>query len=70
MILLGLWFIRGPRAKAPIDDEIPPFDAACLQARPGLAPPIRRRGRKTLHQTAPLRETPRRGEEAHRDEQP
>ena len=25
VILLGLWFIRGPKAKAPIDDEIPPF---------------------------------------------
>ena len=25
VILLGLWFIRGPKAKAPIDDDIPPF---------------------------------------------
>ena len=70
MILLGLWFIRGPKDKTPIDDEIP-LCAACLQRGRGFAPPIRRRpGRKTLHQTAPLRETPRREREAHRDEQP
>ena len=25
VILLGLWFIRGPKDKTPIDDEIPPF---------------------------------------------
>ena len=25
VILLGLWFIRGPKDKPPIDDEIPPF---------------------------------------------
>lgn len=68
VILLGLWFIRGPKAKAPIDDEIPPF-----------APPASSTGPAPEAGGDPAEEaaadisaagnTPE-GEEAHRDEQP
>ena len=34
VILLGLWFIRGPKAKAPIDD-IPPFTPPAAGPAPG-----------------------------------
>lgn len=34
VILLGLWFIRGPKAKAPVEDDIPPFTPPAPDAGP------------------------------------
>ena len=68
VILLGLWFIRGPKAKAPIDDEIPPF-----------APPVSSTGPAPEAGGDPAEEAAAdisaagnapEEEEAHRDEQP
>ena len=67
VILLGLWFIRGPKAKAPIED-IPPFtppapDAATV-ASDGTDPVEEAAADISAAVNAPE------GEEAHRDEQP
>ena len=67
VILLGLWFIRGPKAKAPIED-IPPFtppapDAAST-ASDGTDPVEGAAADISAAANAPE------GEEAHRDEQP
>ena len=56
VILLGLWFIRGPKVKAPIDD-IPPFTPPAPSAGTGPA-------ERAAPENAPA------GEEARRDEQP
>mgnify|MGYP001852823622 FL=1 len=67
VILLGLWFIRGPRAKAPIED-IPPFTPPTPDAAPvgsdGTDPVEEAAADISAAVNAPE------GEEAHRDEQP
>ena len=67
VILLGLWFIRGPRAKAPIED-IPPFTPPAPDAAPvangGTDPVEGAAADISAAVNAPV------GEEAHRDEQP
>ena len=67
VILLGLWFIRGPRAKAPIED-IPPFTPPTPDAAPvasdGTDPVAEAAADISAAVNAPE------GEEAHRDEQP
>lgn len=67
VILLGLWFIRGPKAKAPIED-IPPFTPPTPDAAPvasdGTAPVEEAAADISAAVNAPE------GEEAHRDEQP
>ena len=67
VILLGLWFIRGPRAKAPIED-IPPFTPPTPDADPvasdGTDPVEEAAADISAAVNAPE------GEEAHRDEQP
>ena len=67
VILLGLWFIRGPRAKAPIED-IPPFTPPAPDAAPtasdGTDPVEEAAADISAAVNAPE------GEEAHRDEQP
>ena len=68
VILLGLWFIRGPRAKSPIDDDIPPFTPPAPDAAPvgsdGTDPVEEAAADISAAVNAPE------GEEAHRDEQP
>ena len=67
VILLGLWFIRGPKAKAPIED-IPPFTPPTPDAAPvasdGTDPAEGAAADISAAVNAPE------GEEAHRDEQP
>ena len=66
VILLGLWFIRGPRAKAPIED-IPPFTP------PTPAAPVASDGTDPVEEAAAdisAAVNAPEGEEAHRDEQP
>lgn len=67
VILLGLWFIRGPKAKAPIED-IPPFTPPTPDAAPvgsdGTDPVEEAAADISAAVNAPE------GEEAHRDEQP
>lgn len=67
VILLGLWFIRGPKAKAPIED-IPPFTPPAPDAAPvasdGTDPVEEAAADISAAVNAPE------GEEAHRDEQP
>lgn len=67
VILLGLWFIRGPKAKAPIED-IPPFTPPTPDAAPvasdGMDPVEEAAADISAAVNAPE------GEEAHRDEQP
>ena len=67
VILLGLWFIRGPRAKAPIED-IPPFTPPTPDAAPvasdGTDPVEEAAADISAAVNVPE------GEEAHRDEQP
>ena len=67
VILLGLWFIRGPKAKAPIED-IPPFTPPAPDAAPvasdGTDPVDDAAADISAAVNAPE------GEEAHRDEQP
>ena len=67
VILLGLWFIRGPKAKAPIED-IPPFTPPTPDAAPvasdGTDPVEGAAADISAAVNAPE------GEEAHRDEQP
>ena len=67
VILLGLWFIRGPKAKAPIED-IPPFTPPTPDAAPvasdGMDPVEDAAADISAAVNAPE------GEEAHRDEQP
>ena len=65
VILLGLWFIRGPKAKAPIDD-IPPFT-------PPAAGPAPSAGSAPMEEAAADIPNPMNSpeeEEAHRNEQP
>ena len=67
VILLGLWFIRGPRAKAPIED-IPPFTPPTPDAAP-----VASDGTDPVEEAAAdISAAVNRpgGEEAHRDEQP
>ena len=66
VILLGLWFIRGPKAKAPIED-IPPFTP------PTPAAPVASDGTDPVEEAAAdisAAVNAPEGEEAHRDEQP
>ena len=65
VILLGLWFIRGPKAKAPIDD-IPPFTPPAAGPAPGA-------GSAPMEEAAADIPNPMNSpeeEEAHRNEQP
>ena len=65
VILLGLWFIRGPKAKAPVDD-IPPFT-------PPAAGPAPSAGSAPMEEAAADIPNPMNSpeeEEAHRNEQP
>ena len=65
VILLGLWFIRGPKAKAPIED-IPPFT-------PPAAGPAPSAGSAPMEEAAAEIPNPMNSpeeEEAHRNEQP
>ena len=67
VILLGLWFIRGPRAKAPIEDIspfTPPAPDAAPTASDGTDPVEEAAADISAAVNAPE------GEEAHRDEQP
>ena len=67
VILLGLWFIRGPKAKAPIED-IPPFTPPTPDAAP-----VASDGTDPVEEAAadiPAAVNAPEGEEAHRDEQP
>ena len=65
VILLGLWFIRGPRAKAPIED-IPPFTPPAAGPAPSAgADPME----ETAADSSAAVNAPE-GEEAPRDEQP
>ena len=66
VILLGLWFIRGPKAKAPIDDDIPPFTPPAAGPAPSAgADPME----ETAADSSAAVNAPE-GEEAPRDEQP
>ena len=65
VILLGLWFIRGPKAKVPVDD-IPPFT-------PPAAGPAPSAGSAPMEEAAADIPNPMNSpeeEEAHRNEQP
>ena len=68
VILLGLWFIRGPRAKSPIDDDIPPFTPPAPDAAPASGAgtdPVDEAAAEIHAAVDPSAE-----KEAHRDEQP
>lgn len=66
VILLGLWFIRGPKAKAPIDDDIPPFTPPAAGPAPSAgADPME----ETAADSSAAVNAPE-GEEAPRDERP
>ena len=68
VILLGLWFIRGPRAKSPIDDDIPPFTPPAPDAAPASGAgtdPVDEAAAEIHAAMDPSAE-----KEAHRDEQP
>ena len=67
VILLGLWFIRGPKAKAPIED-IPPFTPPTPDAAPVASDGTDPVEGAAADISAAVN-TPE-GEEAHRDEQP
>ena len=70
VILLGLWFIRGPKDKTPIDDEIPPFaPPASSAAGACAADPAEARAEDVASDRSAAGNAPE-GEEAHRDEQP
>ena len=70
VLLLGLWFIRGPKYKTPIDDEIPPFaPPASSAAGACAADPAEARAEDVASDRSAAGNAPE-GEEAHRDEQP
>ena len=69
VILLGLWFIRGPKDKTPTDDEIPPFaPPASSAAGACAADPAEARAEDVASDRSAAGNAPE-GEEAHRDEQ-
>ena len=68
VILLGLWFIRGPKAKAPLEDDIPPFTPPASGAGPAPdagADPVDEAAAEIFAAVDPPAE-----KEAHSDEQP
>ena len=66
VILLGLWFIRGPKAKAPIDDDIPPFTPPAAGPAPSAgADPME----ETAADSSAAVNAPEGGEDRH-DKQP
>ena len=70
VILLGLWFIRGPRGKASIDDDIPPFaPPASSAAGASAADPAEAAAGDAASERSAAVNAPE-GEEARRDEQP
>ena len=70
VILLGLWFIRGPKGKASIDDDIPPFaPPASSAAGASAADPAEAAAGDAASERSAAVNAPE-GEEAHRDEQP
>ena len=70
VILLGLWFIRGPKAKASIDDDIPPFaPPASSAAGASAADPAEAAAGDAASERSAAVNAPE-GEEARRDEQP
>ena len=66
VILLGLWFIRGPKSKARIDDDIPPFAPPASGPAPGAGadPAEEAAADVSAAGNAPV------GEEAQNNEQP
>ena len=68
VILLGLWFIRGPKIKVTVEDDIPPFTPPTSDAGPAPAAEADPVEEAAVEHSDTVNAPE--GEEAHRDEQP